>query len=141
MRALQAMKYDSLESFVSSVIELKLDRSSMFAWQNHSKDQREVPSYTDVLAFIDLRARASENIARDDDRKHDSGKKSTVNLYVVNIHDSCVACKGKHQLHKCRDFRGISHDWKTAIVKKNALCMNCLRPGHFLKNCPIEQRC
>ena len=33
MRAFQAMKYDSLETFVSSVIELKLDRSSMFVWQ------------------------------------------------------------------------------------------------------------
>ena len=49
MRALKAMKCDSLETFVSSLVELKLDRSSMFARQNHSKDQREVPSYTDLL--------------------------------------------------------------------------------------------
>ena len=27
-----------------------------------------------------------------------------------------------------------------AIVEKNALCMNCLRPGHFLKNCPTERK-
>ena len=35
----------------------------------------------------------------------------------------------------------MSHDWKMAIVKKNALCINCLRPGHFLKNCPREHSC
>ena len=28
-----------------------------------------------------------------------------------------------------------------AIVKKSAQCINCLRPCHFLKNCPTEQRC
>ena len=125
---------------MSSVIELKIDWSFMFAWQNHSKDQREVPLYTDLLEFIDLHARASENIAQEGDRKHDS-KKSTVNLNVVDVQDSCVACKGKHQLHKCRDFCAMSHYRKMAIVKKNALHTNCLKPGLFLKNCPTEPRC
>ena len=54
MRALQAIKYDSLETLVPSVIELKLDQSFMFAWQNHSMEQREVPSYTDLLDFTYL---------------------------------------------------------------------------------------
>ena len=35
----------------------------------------------------------------------------------------------------------MSHNRKLPIVKKNALCINCFRPGHFLKNCPTEQRC
>ena len=61
------------------VIELKLDRSSMFAWQNHSKDQMEVPSYTDLLEFINLRTRAWESIAQEGDWKRDGGKKSAVN--------------------------------------------------------------
>ena len=43
MRASEAMKCDSLETFISSLFQLKLDLSSMFAWPNHSKDQREVP--------------------------------------------------------------------------------------------------
>ena len=131
MRALQAMKYGSLETFVSSVIELKLDRSSMFVWQNRNKNQREVPSYTDLLEFIDMCARALENIAREGNWKHNDSKKSAVNLYVVDVQNSCVACKAKHQLHKHRDFCTMSHDWKMAIVKKNTPCINCLRPGHF----------
>ena len=56
MRALQAMNYDSLEKLVSSVTELKLDRYAIFAWQNHRKYQKEVPSYTDLLEFVDLPA-------------------------------------------------------------------------------------
>ena len=89
------MKYKLLETFVSSVIELKLDQSSMFAWQNHSKDQKEIPSYTELLEFIDLCACTLENTAQEGDWKSDSGKKSAVNLYMVNIHDSCVACNAK----------------------------------------------
>ena len=85
MRAHQAMKYNSLETFMSLVIELKFDQSLILAWQNHSKDQKGVPSYTKVLEFIDLRTRASENVLQDGDWKRDSGKKSSVNSYVVNI--------------------------------------------------------
>ena len=140
MRALEAMKCDTLETFVSSLLELKLDRSSMFAWQNHSKDQKEVPPYTHLLEFIDLRARASENITLEVDRKYDS-KKSAVRSYVADVQETCVACKAKHPLHKCKEFCTMPHDRKMTIVKKNALCLNCLRPGHFLKDCPTEQRC
>ena len=130
-------EYNSLETFVSSIIELKLARSFMFAWQNHSKDQREVPSCTDLLEFVDLHTRTSENTAREGNWKRDSGKISAFNLCVVNIQDSCVACNAKCQ---CRDFCALSHNRKMAIVKKNALCINCLRPGHFPKNCPTGQR-
>ena len=99
--------------------------------------------YTNLLEFIDLHTWASENIAQEGNWKLDS-KKSAANLYVVDVQDSCVACKAKHQLHTvcvCRDFCAMSHDRKihVAIVKKNALCMNCLRPGHSLKNCPTGQ--
>ena len=72
-----------------------------------------MPPFSNLLEF----ARASESTAREGDWKRDSGKKSAVNLYV----DSCVACSAKHQLHKCRDFYSMFHNWKMAIVKKNAL--------------------
>ena len=68
MRALEAMN-ELLETFMSSVIELKLHQSSMFAWQNHSRDHKKVPPYTDLLEFLYLQARTSENIAHSDDRK------------------------------------------------------------------------
>ena len=55
-----------------------------------------MPAYTDLQEFICLRARASQSIEQDGDRKHDS-KKSAVNWYVVDIQDSCViqdSCPG-----------------------------------------------
>ena len=134
------MKCYSLRTLVSSCSS-KLHWSSMFAWQSHSKDQRDVRPFTDFLEFIDLLTRAWENTTQETDWKCDSDKKSAVNSYMVDVQDSCVACKGKHQLHMCRDFRCKSRNRKMAIVKKNALCMNCFRPGHFLKNCPTKQRC
>ena len=52
-------KNNSREEFVSSIIELKLDQTLIFAWQNYSHDQKEIPPYTTVLEFLDKRARAT----------------------------------------------------------------------------------
>ena len=68
-------------------------------------------------------------------------RKSFAKSYVAAVQDSCVACKGMHPLHKCKDFCTMPHKKKMTIVKGNTLCLNCLRSGHFLRNCPSEQRC
>ena len=52
-----------------------------------------------------------------------------------------MACKGKHQLHKCKDFCTMPHERKMTIIKANALCLNSLQSVHFLTNCPSKQRC
>ena len=60
MRALKAMKHEPSSSFLTSVIELKLDVDTMFEWQKHSQANIDVPHYQDLLEFLDLRAQASE---------------------------------------------------------------------------------
>ena len=69
-------------------------------------------------------ARTLGNIIKAGDWKLDASKKSTVKLYVADVHDSCVACNAKHQLHTCRDFCTMFHEQKMAIVKKNALAVH-----------------
>lgn len=43
LRALKAMDYKPSGAFVTSIIELKLDRNTMFEWQRHSQCSSEVP--------------------------------------------------------------------------------------------------
>ena len=44
-----------------SVLELKLDASMMFEWQEHSsQDSAEVLHFNDLLEFLNMRAQASE---------------------------------------------------------------------------------
>ena len=62
IRALKAM---DCEPSGPSVTELKLDTTTMFKWQKHSKDTTNVPHYQDLLEFINLRAQASETSTSD----------------------------------------------------------------------------
>ena len=59
LRALKSMDHEPSGSFITSMIELKLDQSTMFEWQKFSqKFTDDVPHYNDLLEFLNLCAQA-----------------------------------------------------------------------------------
>ncbi len=129
----------------------------MFEWQKHSQDHTDVPPYRELLEFIDLRARASETSPPDSRRfttirsDHQQFKKGMsvskhITSYPVTTSDKlmsqCVSCKiEKHPLYMCTKFKALPHTGKMSILKANELCINCLRPGHFVRQCRSIHRC
>ena len=55
LQALAAMKKETSESFIASMLELNLDQATMFEWQKHIQDSKDVLPYSDLLEFLDLR--------------------------------------------------------------------------------------
>ena len=53
--ASKSMGYEPSGPFITSALELKLDQTTMFAWQKHSQKFEGVPHYQD-LAFLNLHA-------------------------------------------------------------------------------------
>ena len=60
LHALESSQHNLPGTFITSIIELKLDVDTMFKWQKHTQTMTDVPPYKDLLDFIDLRAQASE---------------------------------------------------------------------------------
>ena len=58
LRASKSMEYDPSRHFITSILELKLDTTTLFEWQ-HSQSKAELPHYQELLTFIDLRAQGS----------------------------------------------------------------------------------
>ena len=93
--ALMAMKQGITESFITAMLELKLDQATMFEWQRHSQDSYDVPHYSALLEFLDLRAQASENTVHESDHKYRTltAKKKCdpqTHSYTVNVDDRCM---------------------------------------------------
>jgi len=77
VRSLRAIKGDTFEAFVSSSVEMKLDRASKFAWQQSVRERKDVPPIDELLEFIDSRAQASESVVQhDSDHKHPAIEKN-----------------------------------------------------------------
>ena len=154
LRALKAMDYEPSPHFITSTLELKLDANTMFEWQKHSQSSTDVPHYEELLKFVDLRAQASETSVTEPTKRqtrHESSSRrpftsgKPVSLFATNTEsttDQCVACKAnKHPLYACTKFKSMSHDQKVSTLKANDLCLNCLGPGHFVKQCKSLHRC
>ena len=154
LRALKAMSYEPPGAFITSMLELKLDTNTMFEWQRHSQDSTDVPHYSKLLEFLNLRAQASEtsvpaqrNSARGgpppDKRPYHHTK--PIVTFAVNAMDpspTCLLCKtDKHPLYACAKFKSLSHERKLSTLRDNHLCMNCLKPGHFVRECKSLHRC
>ena len=145
LRGLKAMKYDPSGAFVTSLIETKLDPTTMFEWQRHSQEETDVPHYMQILEFLDLRARASEATLREVQKRQSSNVPARTNMrttYMTSVDTSCIICGGsKHPVYACKKFKSMSTEQRTDVAKGHQLCFNCLRPGHFRPQCTSEQRC
>lgn len=148
LRALKAMDCEPSGQFVTSLLELKLDENTMFEWQRSSQERSEVPHYSELLKFIDMRAQASEAKASTVPVKHfvkQEHKKPASPVKPVHVatpSELCIACKTtKHPLHHCSTFRALPHNDMVSLLKANNLCLNCFKSGHFVRQCPSLHRC
>ena len=69
LHALRVMKYETFASLVTSILELKLDHTTMFQRQPHTQDSNAVPNFNELLDFLDLHAQTGENAAREGERR------------------------------------------------------------------------
>ena len=108
---MKGMKYEIFTLFVTSILELKLDQTTMFKWQRHTQSSHTVPDYDELWEFLDLHARTMENAAQEEERKRQvlpPEKKAVTRptyMYAARIEDNCVACKtAKHPCMSVKYF-------------------------------------
>lgn len=153
LRALKTMKSAPDPSFVTSIIELKLDETMLFEWQKHSQEKvDEVPHYQAILEFIDLCAQAAESVTIPIKKQNVQFGKKPAQLGRIASYpavsdesggrSNCVICLSeRHPLYACPKFKAMSHEDRRSTLKKNNLCLNCLGSGHFVKQCKSSHRC
>lgn len=121
LRALKSMGHEPSGLFVTSLLELKLAKDTIFEWQTTSQDTADIPHYEKLLEFLDLRAQASESLTTEPKKqfsKRQNGK--PVMFFVTNMSElatNCILCKGeKHPMYICPQFKSLPLDQMLATV-------------------------
>ena len=139
LRALKTIGQEPSGSFITSLLELKLDQNTMFEWQKCSQESSEVPHYKDLLEFINLRAQASESVSSETKKfictehhlpkQAPPSKPGPIVSFATSASntDNCALCKNeKHPLYVCTRFKSLPRDKMMSTIKSNELCFNCL---------------
>ena len=59
------MGHEKSKTFLTSLLQLKLDQITCFEWQKHNQGEVDVTSYTDLVEFVNLQVQATETLTPD----------------------------------------------------------------------------
>jgi len=71
-------------------------------------------------------------------KQPDSSIGSTV---TTKLPAKCPLCNSHHVLVCCKDFKKLCVKQRLQFVRSKGLCVNCLLPGHFVRECPKSSFC
>ena len=141
---LGALKSMDQEPSPSSIIELKLDTTTMFEWQRHTQ------SSTSLLRHFGIHRPPSSGLRdlytfKEATETRSSRQEDIYFSFSANVDSSsnqCLLCKTeKHPLYSCPKFKSLPHDKRISAVKVNNVCINGLTKGHFVADCKSLHRC
>ncbi|XP_039315534.1 uncharacterized protein LOC120360046 [Solenopsis invicta] len=123
------------DSLLIYLIVTKLDVDTAREWEEQRLKLAEKPKLEDLLKCLRARATLLQTIERKKGiiktKKITPGKTSTLLTKKV----SCAFCKGEHYIQNCSNFLKLSPQERSERVKQLRLCTNCLRKGHYSKEC------
>lgn len=105
LRALKAMDKEPSVSFITLLIEMKLDPSTMFEWQKESQDSTDVPHYTKLLEFQSSTVRVCIVWTKEESKSWQSCLQETptkqiyLSPYQCLLAVFCVRQKNIHCMH------------------------------------------
>ena len=141
IRAIKAFYFYDIDTFLTIVMELKLDEVTKLWWMEYTNDSKTTPSHSELLKFLDLQAQHFEESAPCERKQQMTAHKS----YATSNEDECVLYgKGVHPLSSCGIFQSTTREERWDLVMKNARCKNCLKPWHIATYCrapPMCRRC
>lgn len=138
----------------------KLDPSTSKEWELYRTS--ETPRLSTMLQFLDWQAKALSNVQFNEHRESKDNRKRAAPKPEHKMEkgarfnddkpasssknverNSCVLCKENHYLHRCSKFIKLNLTSRRKSVRDHALCYNCLRSTHMVKDClvPPCRRC
>ncbi|XP_073950917.1 uncharacterized protein [Choristoneura fumiferana] len=140
------------------LIAKKLDNDTYKDYKEARKSPRDLPSFDELMQFIESKFTALEPINKRDKHVSDTNsnmvpqphyapKVSYSNRKFQRNYQSaptytpqCPLCHGTHDLFKCKRFLNLTSECKLKTIAKQQICQNCLFK-HYDKPCISKRRC
>ncbi|XP_071632821.1 uncharacterized protein [Temnothorax longispinosus] len=137
LRALNALDQatESWDALLIYLISTKLDNVTARAWEKE-RAGNDVPTLEEFKSFLNSRADLLEALELKDKNMHKSkqAERSKVKSFLVQG-QKCIVCKETHKLSNCTKFLEMSPQKRAECVRGAKLCFNCMKPGHYLRDC------
>ena len=144
------MDYEPSGPFITSLLELKLNSTTIFELQRASQGRTEVPPYSQLLDIFDLCAQASEAKVSEPYKHSVKLEYRKMTPPVKPVHLTFHPLLGTRVLlatqasilsNPAMCSKSMSHNQMVSLLKTHNFCLNCFKSGHFVKQCSSLHRC
>ena len=131
----------------------KLDVETRKQWELQQSGS-DLQSLSDLLKFIDIRARALETIEKNSMKSQEKTKFSDqdssnghvadlkIQSYATQLENKkCTVPTSDQSVARTEEFKGMTPTQRKQYVQTKNLCINCLKAGHSVANCPSKFSC
>lgn len=127
------------------IVTTKLDKKTYCEWEKHVNNLHTKATISDMKEFLTNRANLLETLGskindNSNEKRYNSSygdysktRRDTRALFSAN--SKCVLCNKEHTLQTCSEFHKLNTKNRMEHVRKFRLCTNCLKGGHFSKQC------
>ncbi|XP_058816297.1 uncharacterized protein LOC131679577 [Topomyia yanbarensis] len=147
LRMIEKMRIDieGWSILLAHMVCSRLDSSTLKQWENYNQST-EAPEYNNLNEFLRRHSTVLQSIAPGKSRTTDPSRSepirpqksrfSSIHSVTSSAPRPCPFCKqSAHSPFKCEAFRNSPIQQRYELVKRKALCINCLSPDHQIKNC------
>ncbi|XP_011707948.1 PREDICTED: uncharacterized protein LOC105462796 [Wasmannia auropunctata] len=141
LRALNALDQatEHWDALLIYLVSTKLDSVTTRAWEKE-RAGNEIPTLDDFKTFLNSRADLLETLELNNKSfgKVESKSKQLDRLKVKALlvqNQRCSMCKEAHKLSTSKRFLDLTPQERASHLRDAKLCLNCMRPGYFIKGC------
>ncbi|XP_037959094.1 uncharacterized protein LOC119688490 [Teleopsis dalmanni] len=134
------------DCLIIHLVSQRLDIASQAKWEEKASIDT-IPTWDQMADFIDNRCKTLEHInygtkinahIKNKQVNHSSMVKR---VFITTSSNGCTFCDNEtHSIYTCSKFSNLSPKVRLVESRKLGLCLNCLKKGHYLKQCK-SSRC
>ena len=148
--SIQGRSKNTWDDWFVHLLVSKLDPTTRQDWEKSLETHNQYATYEELASFLENRARTLQNTQTQNNIYEAPSQKTEFTKRVgppnsqpsskwVNSHSAnttltelktvteCAHCKEQHSISKCRSCTQLQPDERLEFVKKESLCINCLK--------------
>lgn len=100
-----------------------------------------MPTIEEFFQFLSERCRTWEMVDNSKVKQETASKGGTKKgvdkriTAAATTSQVCDLCKEGHRLYECKQFLKLSAEERRVELRKKQLCINCMKAGHYAKDC------
>lgn len=132
---------DGADFLLNVIIQYKLDHETIKLYETSIQDPRKVQKFNDLMKFLEERFLTLDTIESGKNKNFSNKKNERQIMQITKGTPKCIACGNQDITQNCENFKKLSPNERSKMIRSSGACINCLHPLHKRSDCKSKHKC